>query len=243
MTMRVRGFAAAGAAMAAILLPASLAHAQAPAATITAEGNVITGGLRFNPSAVSVKVGDVVQWTNTDFIAPHTATEDHGLWTLTGSFGVPSVTPLGFGPGEVRSRHFEAGSWSYFCTVHPVEMHGTISVPVELRDEPLPLKKKKKKKRKHRSAVAAKKKKKKRGQFAVIAEWAPAVSDLGQVFDVQARRNDGDWQTLAEGIRQRRGIFPGGPAGTKWTYRTRLRALDDPSRASGWSPPASITVG
>jgi plastocyanin len=53
--------AALAAAIAAVLLPASLAHAQAPAATVTAEGNAVTGGLRFNPSAVSVKVGDVVQ--------------------------------------------------------------------------------------------------------------------------------------------------------------------------------------
>ena len=77
---------------------------------VAAEGDVfIPGSLAFNPAQVFVRVGQVVRWTNTDPVVPHTATEDHGLWNLTGTYGQTPVSPAGFGPGEQRSRQFEAG--------------------------------------------------------------------------------------------------------------------------------------
>jgi plastocyanin len=50
-----------------------------PAASVNANGNAFTGGLSFTPFSVTVPVGGVVRWTNTDMLVPHTATEDHGL--------------------------------------------------------------------------------------------------------------------------------------------------------------------
>ena len=81
----------------ACLWTAAAAHAQSatPAAKVNAEGNVtqLTGPLRFNPATVTVGVGDQVEWVNTDILVPHTATEDHGLWNLTGTYGMTRLTP------------------------------------------------------------------------------------------------------------------------------------------------------
>jgi plastocyanin len=221
--------------------PAGAQTAQQPAASINAEGNVFTGGLQFNPATAAVKVGDTVRWTNTDALVPHTATEDHGLWNLTGTYGQTPANPPGFGPGETRERRFAAGTWTYFCEVHPVQMHGTISVPVELSVRAGGGRKHHKKK--HRSATAAKRHRKRGKAFKILAVWAAEALPRGQVFDVQARRGPGDWRTVMDGTTDLQGIFPAGPRGTSWTYRARVRADDNRNRASGYSPEATITVG
>src|SRR5438270_13416906 len=105
---------------------------QQPAADVKAEGNAFTGGLKFDPPKVSVKVGQIVRWTNTDKFVPHTATEDHGLWDLAGTYGMTPANPAGFGPGETRTRVFEAGTEHYYCRVHPQPMHGVVPAPVAL---------------------------------------------------------------------------------------------------------------
>jgi plastocyanin len=218
------------------LCSGTLAHAQSsqPAALVKAEGNItqLTGPLRFNPASVSVAVGDRVEWVNTDFLVPHTATEDHGLWNLTGTYGQTPVNPAGFGPGETRTRRFAAGSWSYFCEVHPAQMHGTVLVPDRLSSRLA------RRRRGHTHAT-----RKRARQFKVVAVWATEPPPQGQVFDVQARRGSGDWKTVMDGTTDQSGAFAAGPAGTSWSVRSRVRADDDPSRASGWSPAATITVG
>jgi plastocyanin len=223
-----------------ILWPGTGASAQSPPpdATVNAEGNVFTGGLRFNPDSVSIEVGDVVRWTNTDTLVPHTATEDHGLWNLTGTYGATPANPPGFGPGESRQRAFAAGSWRYFCEVHPTTMRGMVNAPVSLSDRAA---KRKRKKRKKSVATIAKRRSGKR--FEVVAMWATEELPQGQVFDVHARRGLGPWKSVVDGKRILQGAFPGGPRGTKWTFRARVRFANDPDRASGYSPEASITVG
>src|SRR5436305_11051653 len=104
----------------------------APAVTVKAKGNVFTGGLGFDPASVQVAVGQVVRWTNTDFLVPHTATENHGLWDLGGSYGATPANPPGFGPGQSVQRAFEAGTAHYYCRVHPTQMKGVVAVPVQL---------------------------------------------------------------------------------------------------------------
>src|SRR3954471_18737538 len=118
-------------ALAGIVVAVALAApAAAHAATreVGANGNVFTGGLSFTPARLTLAGGDTVRWRNTDNIVPHTATEDHGLWDLTGSYGSTPANPPGFGPGEIRERVFEAGTHAYFCRVHPTQMRGTIAV-------------------------------------------------------------------------------------------------------------------
>jgi plastocyanin len=70
----------------------------------------------YEPDPVVVQVGGKVTWQNED-TAPHTATADDG------SFDTGIVEK-----GKLGSATFkEAGTFTYFCEVHPT-MHGTVEV-------------------------------------------------------------------------------------------------------------------
>src|SRR5918992_4529620 len=74
-------------------------------------------GIAFNPSEVSVGVGDTVTWTNNESVA-HDVTAD--------SFS--SGEPGGMMSGDTFEHTFEeAGTFDYVCTVHP-GMEGTVVV-------------------------------------------------------------------------------------------------------------------
>jgi plastocyanin len=188
-----------------------------PAAKVDANGNPISGGLSFTPQDVSVEVGDVVQWTNTDGFAPHTATEDHNLWDLGGNYGATPANPPGFGPGASVQREFEAGTFSYFCRVHPTDMKGTVAVPVDLR------------------------RKRHGDEFRVIAVWAETAEREGLVFDIQKRKGGGAWKTVREGTSRLRARFPA-LDGQTLRFRARLRKAAEPAAASDYSPAAKIKL-
>jgi plastocyanin len=201
----MRGVRAAFGSAAATL--ALAAPAAAATHEVGANGNAFTGGLSFTPAEVAGGVGDVVVWTNTDAVVPHTATEDHGLWDMTGSYGGTPVNPPGFGPGETRERTFEAGTFNYFCEVHPDDMRGMI-------------------------AVAPTVKRLAHGKRRLRVTWAPGPPADGQVFDVE-RRRAGEWKTVRDGTTEAKAKF----AGKRGAFRARLRSASDPSAASDWSPP------
>ena len=72
----------------------------------TASVNIIN--FTFQPSAVTIQVGDQVTWTQKD-TTQHTSTSDTGLWdsgllTLNQTF---------------TNTFMNAGSFPYHCTVHP----------------------------------------------------------------------------------------------------------------------------
>jgi plastocyanin len=70
----------------------------------------------YQPDPVVVQVGGKVIWQNED-TAPHTATADDG------SFDTGIIER-----GKIKSETFkEAGTFPYFCEVHPT-MHGTVEV-------------------------------------------------------------------------------------------------------------------
>lgn len=70
----------------------------------------------YSPEPVVVQVGGKVTWKNDDN-APHTATADDG------SFDTGIIEK-----GKIKSETFkEAGTFTYYCTVHPF-MHGTVEV-------------------------------------------------------------------------------------------------------------------
>jgi plastocyanin len=211
----------------AAIAPSPTASGQSgqPAADVKAEGNVFTGGLGFNPAGVSVKVGQVVRWTNTDPVVPHTATENHGLWDEGGTYGQTPANPSGFGPGESRQRTFEAGTQHYYCRVHPTKMHGVVAVPVTLARVVHTLR------QRHRS----------RKLRYVVATWASATPAPGQVFDVQIMRRGGSWTAFRTGTRTASGSFRSGKRrALQWSVRARLRKASDPEAATDWSPVASI---
>ncbi|HKO37132.1 MAG TPA: plastocyanin/azurin family copper-binding protein [Solirubrobacterales bacterium] len=70
----------------------------------------------YQPDPVVVQVGGKVIWQNQD-TAPHTATADDESWD-TGTIE----------KGKIGSETFkEAGTFAYFCEIHP-DMRGTVEV-------------------------------------------------------------------------------------------------------------------
>jgi plastocyanin len=204
-----------------LALPALATGAGKPAAEVKAEGNAFTGGLAFSPPKVSVKVGQIVRWTNTDEVVPHTATEDHGLWNLTGTYGKTPANPPGFGPGESRQRVFEAGTQHYYCKVHPQQMKGVVAVPVTLAVKPGPIKNGHTTRR-------------------VVITWASAKPVAGQAFDVQVMRAGGKWTAFRTATRDASGKLTTQGQKVTISARARLRKANDKSQATGWSPTAKI---
>lgn len=213
--------------MAAMLTIASPAGA---AKDINANGNVFTGGLSFTPGEVTVPVGEVVRWRNTDPYVPHTSTERHGLWDLGGSYGGTPVNPSGYPPGAVVERPFEAGTHRYYCRVHPRDMTGTIAVPVTLSKETVRLRRKRPRKGRRFKRVAF-----------ISAEWANGPPAEGLVYDVERRVGVATpWEPLRTGTRESRLRFRAGIRGTPWELRARLRRQGS-QEATDWAPVAAIT--
>ncbi len=87
---------------------------------VTAGVNVAeTDDLKFQPSSATVKVGDVVQWTN-DGTSVHSVTFDNQL--------VPSLDTQNGGE-KYEVKFLKAGTYHYICTYHETSgMQGTITV-------------------------------------------------------------------------------------------------------------------
>lgn len=247
-------------ALAALALGAG--PAQAAPQSVSAAGNAFTGGLAFAPPHVAVSVGETVTWTNTDFLVPHTSTEKNGLWALSGSYGGTPANPPGYAPGVSVARAFDAGTHEYFCEVHPRQMIGSVTVPVSLSVRPATVaapgpipgldagaaakdKKKSKNKKKKRRKKRKRGKKRTRPAPSVVqrgivrAAWAPGPPAEGRSYDVEIRPAGVEiWQPYRTGTRDAAGIFYIGP-GQTWEVRARLT---DGRSATGWSPPASVSL-
>ncbi len=77
---------------------------------------VSINNLKFDPPALEVHAGDVVEWANSDFVA-HTATADDGTFD-TGKIE---------GGGTKRITVGKSGTFPYSCSYHPT-MKGTLTV-------------------------------------------------------------------------------------------------------------------
>jgi plastocyanin len=111
--------------LAAMVLPfASIpaASAQAPADTVKATDDSGTNP-RFDPTTITIKVGQTVTFKNTGQ-APHTATADDNSWDSTATH---ALDPPG---GSFTTPPFtKAGTVTYKCTYHAAQgMTGTIVV-------------------------------------------------------------------------------------------------------------------
>ena len=193
---------------------------------VGAYGNAFTGGLKFAPADITAQVGQTVVWTNKDFLVPHTATEDHGLWDLAGTYLQTPINPAGFAPGKTVQRVFEAGTERYFCRVHPTQMHGVIRVPVTLALQVV-----RGRKRPHH---------RRRTTRWAVATWAAATPAAGEGFDVRFALGSGAWQTFRTASADTGGRFKIA-AGSTWHVQARLRRLTDANAATDWSPDAVIT--
>jgi plastocyanin len=209
--MRRKLSAIAGAVLiAAFAAPISVAAAP-DRAEINANGNAFTGGLSFTPAQASVRVGGIAKWTNTDFLVPHTVTEKHNLFDLAGDYGGTPLTPAGFGPGESVQLVASAGTFSYYCRVHPT-MLGVLSVPVRVS-------------RKHL-----------RGDlYMVVARWRQAPLGDRQSYDVQLRVGRRPWSLIESATDLPAGalITHSGAGQNLISFRARLRG---PEGTSAYSP-------
>jgi len=218
----------------AFLLLSLAASAQASTTEVTANGNAFTGGLSFMPASINVRVGDTVRWRNTDFLVPHTATEDHGLWDLGGSYGGTPANPPGFGPGTTVQRVFEAGTQAYYCRVHPRQMHGTIRVPVSLSIARKRVRVRVRHRRPHHRRYRIKIRR------YVVVVWSSTRPTAGLGFDVERRQAGGRWRVIRTATTGTRLRFRIVRRNRVWQLRARLRRSGSAAAASGWSPLASI---
>lgn len=94
---------------------AALAMAVGAGSVLAADGAVTIAGFAFDPTTITVQVGDSVTWTNQDSTA-HTA-------TANGAFDTGNIAN-----GASKSITFAtAGTFAYHCTIHPT-MTGTVVV-------------------------------------------------------------------------------------------------------------------
>lgn len=83
-------------------------------------GNVSIQDFSFSPETVTVKVGQVVQWTNNGPSA-HTTTSDAGTWD-SGQLAAPGNGTYGNGTqsgGTFKFTFNQAGTFPYHCANHP----------------------------------------------------------------------------------------------------------------------------
>ena len=71
--------------------------------------------LAFSPAEVNAKVGDTIEWVNSDFV-DHTATAKGGAWDVAVATGKSAQFKL-----------VQPGTVAYYCKIHP-NMTGTIHV-------------------------------------------------------------------------------------------------------------------
>ncbi|WP_189308188.1 plastocyanin/azurin family copper-binding protein [Streptomyces albospinus] len=98
------------------MAPASVA-AQTTSTAPTAASHVAIAGFAYSPSTLTVSKGTTATWTNNDS-APHTVTSSG-----SGSLNSPVLR----GGGSYTFTFKTAGTFSYYCNVHPF-MHGTVVV-------------------------------------------------------------------------------------------------------------------
>lgn len=116
--------------VAATLLVAAAAISPVLAATI----NVSIDGKAFAPAKIVVAQGDTVTWTvGTSIGEPHTVTSGKPADADKGSVfdsqkDDPGLAKLKDKGGTYSFTFDKAGTYTYFCLVHPVEMTGEVDV-------------------------------------------------------------------------------------------------------------------
>jgi Plastocyanin len=117
---RGRGRFAIGLLAGAIAGLVLLVAGSVQAATVT----VAAMNYEFQPASRTVAVGDVVRWTFSG--DPHSVTSRDGLFDS-------GVTNPG---GSFQFKFVTAGTYRYYCQVHPEQMFGTIVVKASATPKP-----------------------------------------------------------------------------------------------------------
>ncbi len=102
----------------AFIIGAALAGC--PSAMEPAENEVLMSGMAFVPATITIQTGQTVTWRNDDLVA-HTATSGSPEDAQVGlAFRSGPMSPGGI----FRHRFDEAGTFTYFCELHPATMRG-----------------------------------------------------------------------------------------------------------------------
>jgi plastocyanin len=109
------------------LLGAGAASAQAPAAS--AKPTVVTvNDFYFGPTAVTIKAGRTVKWVWSEFNTyPHDVHLKKGPKNLK-SKGTYSTHTTAVTDAVFKKKFERTGTYKYICTIHPTEMHLTVTV-------------------------------------------------------------------------------------------------------------------
>lgn len=180
-----------------------LSTGSASAATST----VKMSNYAFTPKNQTVTLGNSVRWKNTS-TKRHTATPTLN-WSLGGGVSVAA------GATSAAVAPTQAGTFPYFCSVHPSLMKGKIKVPI--RADPT-------------AGTTA-------TFFALTLGTVRAPGVL--VHQVEVRQNGGAWQLRYTTAEPQISIFFPSP-GT-WDVRTRMR-YQLGGATSGYSPITTLLV-
>jgi plastocyanin len=182
------------------LLLMSAGSASAAPATVTVTNRA------FTPATQTVALGNAVQWQNVS-LKKHTATP-----SVNWSWGGVTVRA---GRTSAAVYPTQAGSWPYFCSLHPARHRGTIEVPLTVD---------------HLADSV--------GAFFLVTlgtVQAPGVS----VHELWVRQNGGQW-ALRVSTQSPTVSIMFTSAGT-WELRTMMRWQLGGGQ-SGWSPVTTLTV-
>jgi len=209
------------AAAVAVAVPALAVTQPAPApatgetVTIAMTGDPLTGSFSFRQDLVDIRAGDVVRFRNANGLATHQPAEQSGLWG-------PSAAP----GGQVE-RTMEAGTHLIICRLHPQLMRATIRVSPTVAVTRRVVRRRDRRGRLRSRRVVR----------TAAVRWAVAAPAAGQAFDVERRRQGGDWESLRSATSSTDASFSV-RAGDAWQVRARLRGGDV---TGAWSPVASAT--
>jgi plastocyanin len=186
--------------LSAFLLLLTSGSASAATATVTVTNRA------FTPATQTVALGSSVRWQNTSG-KKHTATP-----TVNWSWGGVTIKP---GTTSAAVYPTQAGSFPYFCSLHPSRHTGTIAVPLTVDQS---------------AGTTAT-----YFTFTLGTVQAPGVS----VHEMWVRQNGGAWALRVSTQAPTVQIFFPSP-GT-WDVRTIMR-WQLGSATSGYSPITTITV-
>ena len=164
---------------------------------------------QFQPKNAFPPIGGEVRW---NFTGPstHTVTDNTGM----GLYDSGSRAP-----GSSFSYAFpSAGNFPFRCTIHPVQMRGSVQIPVSVSPTS--------------GGVGT--------PFSVT--WASGAPPSGYVYDVQIRRAGSSvWQFYRQATTTASAVFaPDAGVGT-YSFQARIRQVAT-GRAAAFSTPVSIDV-
>ncbi len=90
------------------------------------EGSSIQGNPDYDPKELAVKKGNIIKVENADSI-PHTVTNGAGPNDPNSAKIFDTSLIMGGESGILQTEEFDAGEYTYYCTVHPY-MTGTLKI-------------------------------------------------------------------------------------------------------------------